>query len=66
MYALSGQGRGCSSLVESYIFGDFFAMLKFQLNIGQVLFAASAAKLGISLNPILPPSLVYFPEKVEN
>ena len=38
--------------------------LKFQLNIGQVLFAASPAKLGMSLNPIWLPSLIsLFPEK---
>ena len=35
--------------------------LKFQLNIGQVLFAAWLAKLGMSLNPSLLPSLAYFP-----
>ena len=40
--------------------------LKFQLNIGQVLFAASRAKLGMSLNPIRLPSLIsLFPEKSE-
>lgn len=67
LYVLFGQGRGVLDFSKELYFRRFLScQLKFQLNIGQVVFAASPAKLGMSLNPSLLPSPFYFPEKVEN
>ena len=62
LYVLFGQGRGVLDFSKELYFRRFVSYkLKFQLNISQVLFAASLAKLGMSLNPSLLPSLAYFP-----
>ena len=60
-----GRGGGVLDFSKELYFRRFLSyQLKFQLNIGQVLFAASRAKLGMSLNPIRLPSLIsLFPEK---
>ena len=62
-----GRGGGVLDFSKELYFRRFLSyQLKFQLNIGQVLFAASRAKLGMSLNPIRLPSLIsLFPEKSE-
>ena len=68
LYVLSGQGLGGGGggggVFKELCFRRFLShRLKFQFNIAQVLFAASPAKLGLSLNPSFATLFCLFPEK---
>ena len=64
LYVLSGQGRGVLDFSKELCFRRFLShRIKFQFNIAQVLFAASPAKLGLSLNLSFATLFCLFPEK---